>query len=91
MEKEQPRVPQAPSQEPPEQSDMAVRLLQLQQRLEAWEGLYNEEISELQRALRELKADYVRQYETRRTVRKAPKRRTTPKSPPTERRRKSPQ
>lgn len=70
---------------------MAARLLQLQQRLEAWERLYNEEITELQRTLRELKIDYVRQYEASRTVRKTSKRRATTKSPPTERRRKSPQ
>lgn len=39
---------------------IAFRLLQLQQRLDAWDRLYNEEIGGLQRDVAALNAAYVR-------------------------------
>lgn len=44
---------------------IAIGLLKLQQRLEALDRLYNEEIGNLSRELAQLKADYVRLYQTR--------------------------
>lgn len=68
-----------------EQADMAFRLLQIQQRLDAWDRLYNEEISELHRAIAEMKLDYVRQFEARRPAIKSPRwwtaTRTHPREP----------
>lgn len=44
---------------------IAIGLLKLQQRLDALDRLYNEEVSTLSRELTELKADYVRLYQAR--------------------------
>lgn len=44
---------------------IAIGLLKLQQRLDALDRLYNEEIGNLCRELTQLKADYVRLYQTR--------------------------
>lgn len=44
---------------------IAIGLLRLQQRLDALDRLYNEDISTLRQELAELKADYVRLYEAR--------------------------
>lgn len=41
-------------------SSIAFRLLEMQQRLEAWDRLYNQEVGTLQRELAQLKADFVR-------------------------------
>ena len=41
-------------------SGIAFRLLEMQQRLEAWDRLYNQEIGTLQRELAQLKANFVR-------------------------------
>jgi hypothetical protein len=41
--------------------DIAVRLLEFQQRMAAFDRLYNEEISGLAEGLSQLKADFVRQ------------------------------
>ena len=48
-----------------EPDPIAIGLLGLQQRLEALDRLYNEEIGNLSRELAQLKADYVRLYQTR--------------------------
>jgi hypothetical protein len=42
-------------------SSIAFRLLEMQQRLEAWDRLYNQEVVTLQRELAQLKANFVRQ------------------------------
>ncbi len=42
--------------------DIAIRLLELQQRLTAFDSLYNEEISGLSTELTRLKADFLRHY-----------------------------
>ncbi len=44
---------------------IAIGLLKLQQRFEALDRLYNEEIGKLSRDLAQMKADYVRLYQTR--------------------------
>jgi hypothetical protein len=46
---------------------IALGLLRLQQRLDALDRLYNEEITNLSRELAELKADYVRLFQSRPT------------------------
>lgn len=50
---------------------IALGLLRLQQRLDALDRLYNEEITNLARELAELKADYVRQFQARPTPSRA--------------------
>jgi hypothetical protein len=50
---------------------IALGLLRLQQRLDALDRLYNEEITNLSRELAELKADYVRQFQARPTPSRA--------------------
>ena len=44
---------------------IAIGLLKLQQRFEALDQLYNEEIGKLSRDLAQMKADYVRLYQAR--------------------------
>jgi hypothetical protein len=51
--------------EPPDETpnlsgDFAFRLLQLQQRLDAWDLLYNEEINQIHKELAAVKTDYLR-------------------------------
>ena len=41
-------------------SSIAFRLLEMQQRLEAWDRLYNQEVVALQSELAQLKANFVR-------------------------------
>jgi hypothetical protein len=48
--------------------DSAHRILQLQQKLDACDRLYNEEIEGLRRELSDLAARYLRDYETRQTA-----------------------
>jgi fructoselysine-6-P-deglycase FrlB-like protein len=69
-------------------SSIAFRLLEMQQRLEAWDQLYNQEVVMLQRELAQLKATFARQQQAQaqagkprrgRTPRKA--RETTPSDP----------
>lgn len=43
----------------PGTSDIAIRLLEFQQRLDAWDRLYNEEIVGMRRELSQVKADFV--------------------------------
>jgi hypothetical protein len=43
--------------------DIAVLLLELQQRMAAFDRLYNEEISGLNENLSQLKAEFIRQYQ----------------------------
>jgi hypothetical protein len=38
---------------------VAVRLLEMQQRLEAWDRLYNQEVGTLQKELAQVRADFV--------------------------------
>jgi Skp family chaperone for outer membrane proteins len=59
---------------------VAVRLLEMQQQLEAWDRLYNQEIGTLQKELSQLKADFVRQQKAQAQVDK-PKRRRAPRKP----------
>lgn len=54
---------------------IAIDLLRLQQRLDALDRLYNEEIGNLSRELAQLKADYVRLYQRRATPRASTSRR----------------
>jgi hypothetical protein len=56
-----------------EPDPIAIGLLGLQQRLEALDRLYNEEIGNLSRELAQLKADYVRLYQTRSALRRGGK------------------
>lgn len=46
-----------------ETSSIAFRLLEMQQRLDAWDQLYNQEVVVLQRELAQLKASFVRQQQ----------------------------
>jgi hypothetical protein len=46
--------------------DTAFRLLELQQKLDAWERLYNEEVRGLRNELSLLTANYMRDCQTRR-------------------------
>jgi hypothetical protein len=39
--------------------DLAFRLLRLEQRLDAWDRLYNEEVGELKKELHELAAEFM--------------------------------
>lgn len=50
--------------------DIAFRLLQMQQKLEAWDRLYNEEIGSLRRDLAEMKADYVQRWQAQKQTEK---------------------
>jgi hypothetical protein len=62
-------------------SSIAFRLLEMQQRLEAWDRLYNEEIVTLQRELAQLKANFVRLQQMQQAQAGAdrPRRRRTPR------------
>ena len=48
--------------------DTALRLLELQQKLEAWDRLYNEEVRGLRKELSLLMASYMRECQTRRQM-----------------------
>jgi hypothetical protein len=61
-------APGEPRQVESEPDLIAIGLLKLQQRLEALDRLYNEEIGNLSRELTQLKADYVRLYQARASV-----------------------
>jgi hypothetical protein len=58
---DEPPMMETPGAEATGSNDIAFRLLQLQQRLDAWDRLYNEEIIGLRQDLAQLKADYLRQ------------------------------
>jgi hypothetical protein len=66
-------------------SSIAFRLLEMQQRLEAWDRLYNQEVVVLQRELAQLKATFVRQQQAQQQAQQAqaeadkPRRRRTPR------------
>jgi hypothetical protein len=47
-------------------AETASRLLELQQKLDAWDRLYNEELSALRKELSHLTANYMREYRARR-------------------------
>jgi hypothetical protein len=47
-------------------AETASRLLELQQKLDAWDRLYNEELSELRKELSRLIAHYMREYQAKR-------------------------
>jgi hypothetical protein len=47
-------------------AETAARLLELQQKLDAWDRLYNEELSEIRKELSRLTAHYVREYQAKR-------------------------
>jgi hypothetical protein len=59
-------------------SSIAFRLLEMQQRLEAWDRLYNQEVVTLQRELDQLKANFVRQQQAQAEAGK-PRRQRTPR------------
>jgi hypothetical protein len=59
-------------------SSIAFRLLEMQQRLEAWDQLYNQEVVMLQRELAQLKANFVRLQQAQAQAYK-PRRRRTPR------------
>jgi hypothetical protein len=61
-------------------SSIAFRLLEMQQRLEAWDRLYNQEVTTLQRELAQLKANYVRQQQAQAQAEKPRPRRTSRKA-----------
>ena len=46
-------------------AETASRLLELQQKLDAWDRLYNEELSELRKELSRLTAHYMREYQAK--------------------------
>lgn len=51
---------ETPDEAPNPSGDIAFRLLQLQQRLDAWDLLYNEEINQIHKELAAVKSDYLR-------------------------------
>ena len=58
-------------------AETASRLLELQQKLDAWDRLYNEEVNELRKELSLLTANYMREYQAQRqTVQPRRQRRT---------------
>jgi hypothetical protein len=59
-------------------SSIAFRLLEMQQRLEAWDQLYNQEVVMLQRELAQLKANFVRLQQAQAQAYK-PRRRRAPR------------
>jgi len=61
-------------------SSIAFRLLEMQQRLEAWDRLYNQEVTTLQKELAQLKANYVRQQQAQAQAEKPRPRRTSRKT-----------
>ena len=61
-------------------SSIAFRLLEMQQRLEAWDRLYNQEVVTLQRELDQLKANFVRQQQAQAEAGKH-RRQRTPRKP----------
>ena len=46
-------------------AETASRLLELQQKLDAWDRLYNEELSELRKEISQLTAHYLREYQAK--------------------------
>lgn len=68
-----PLPPQSTDSEAETDVDFALCLLQVQQRLDMWDRLYNEEIGALRRELSQLVAEYVRQRQRQLT---RPSRRT---------------
>jgi hypothetical protein len=59
--------------------DLAFRLLRLEQRLDAWDRLYNEEVGELKRELHELAAEFTQmqaEEKLRRTLKQRKQRST---------------
>ena len=46
-------------------AETASRLLELQQKLDAWDRLYNEELRELRKELSQLTAHYMREYQAK--------------------------
>ena len=47
-------------------AETASRLLEFQQKLDAWDRLYNEELSELRKEFSQLTAQYLREYQAKR-------------------------
>ena len=47
-------------------AETASRLLELQQKLDAWDRLYNEELSELRKEFSQLTAHYLQEYQATR-------------------------
>jgi hypothetical protein len=47
-------------------AETASRLLEFQQKLDAWDRLYNEELSELRTEFSQLRAHYLREYQAKR-------------------------
>jgi hypothetical protein len=62
--------------------DTALRLLELQQKLDAWDRLYNEEVRGLRNELSRLTAGYMRDCQTRRQTVQPRRRRRTEQTPP---------
>ena len=62
--------------------DTAFRLLELQQKLDAWDRLYNEEVRGLRKELSLLTASYMRDCQTRRHTVQPRRRRRTEQTPP---------
>lgn len=61
---------QAPNTGDSESDLIAIGLIKLQQRLDALDRLYNEEVSNLGQELTKLKADYVRLHQARSALRR---------------------
>jgi hypothetical protein len=62
--------------------DTAFRLLELQQKLDAWDRLYNEEVRGLRKELSLLTASYMRECQTRRQMVQPRRRRRTEQTTP---------
>lgn len=70
--------------EPMAPSDIAVSLLQLQQKLDALDRAYNEEVDALHQQLTELKTEYVRWHQAQQKARKPKRQPHRPQAPETD-------
>ena len=62
-------------------AETASRLLELQQKLDAWDRLYNEELRELRKELAQLTAHYMREYQAKRPPGQPRRQRRTDRPP----------
>ena len=62
--------------------DTALRLLELQQKLDAWDRLYNEEVREFRKELSLLTATYMRDCQTKRQIAQSRRRRRAESTTP---------
>jgi hypothetical protein len=62
----EPSADQTPPTSDPAWAETASRLLEFQQKLDAWDRLYNEELSALRKEFSQLTAHYIREYQAKR-------------------------